>query len=305
MSCSICKHPQRRAIDQALMAGSATLAALGQQYQLSTSSLHRHKAHLQAKISRAKQKLQDNLTQGCLFWLGQALEMIMQTAQAAQAEGNHKVGLQALAQGTRLVTIILKHDLPLDDRLVYDTLTSPQWADQTGLFPHDPQILAAGRQALLGQFSSDCPETPPPASSSAPGGEGDLDLLRTFCASPLNPQIKIAHPKSQAEKRLFKSGKLAGKIPPASNNNQKNQEDILLQKIAEIDFASLPKSIVGTINSKLGSLFQQWDHEEKIPSDIPLSEYIYEKALKAGCQEKISTPPTSPGNGTGAAKAAS
>ena len=117
MSCSICKHPERRAIDQALMAGSVTLAALSQHYQLSTSSLHRHKAHLHSKINRAKEQLQDNLLQGCLFWLGQALEMIMETATAAQAEGNYKIVLRAMAQGTRLVTIILKHDLPLDDRL--------------------------------------------------------------------------------------------------------------------------------------------------------------------------------------------
>ena len=63
MSCTICQHPQRQEIDRALVAGSATLAALSQQYQLSTSALHRHKAHLQAKVGRAKAQLQDNLLQ--------------------------------------------------------------------------------------------------------------------------------------------------------------------------------------------------------------------------------------------------
>ena len=130
MSCTICNHPQRQKIDQALIAGSATLAALSQEYGLSTSALHRHKAHLQAKVSRAQDQLQDNLRQGCLFWLSQALEMTMQTAQAAQAEGNVKIVLQAVSQGTRLIKIILKQDLHLDDRLVYEILTSPQWASQ-------------------------------------------------------------------------------------------------------------------------------------------------------------------------------
>ena len=154
MSCTICQHPKRQDIDQALIAGSATLAALSQEYGLSTSALHRHKAHLQAKVNRAKDQLQDNLRQGCLFWLSQALEMAMQTAQAAQAEGNGKLVLQALRQGTRLITIILKQDLHLDDRVVYEILASPQWATQASLLPHDPKIMATeppvpGRDPLL------------------------------------------------------------------------------------------------------------------------------------------------------------
>ena len=118
MPCTICQHPQRQEIDQALIAGSSTLAALGQEYGLSTSALHRHKAHLQAKVNRAQDQLQDNLRQGCIFWLSQALEMTMQTAKAAQAEGNGKIVLQAVSQVTRLIKIILKQDLHLDDRVI-------------------------------------------------------------------------------------------------------------------------------------------------------------------------------------------
>ena len=119
MSCTICQHPKRPAIDQALITGSATLAALSQEDGLSTSALHRHKAHLQAKVNRAENQLQDHLRLGCLFQLSQSLEMVMATAAAAQAEGNLKLVLQALRQGARLVTIILKQDLHLDDRVVY------------------------------------------------------------------------------------------------------------------------------------------------------------------------------------------
>ena len=64
MPCTICQHPKRQAIDQALITGSATLAALSQEYGLSTSALHRHKAHLQAKVNRAKDQLQDQSAPG-------------------------------------------------------------------------------------------------------------------------------------------------------------------------------------------------------------------------------------------------
>ncbi len=173
MSCTICQHPKHREIDQALIAGSATLAALGQQYNLSTSALHRHQAHLQAKVTQAKDRLQDNLRQGCLFWLSRALEMSMQTAQTAQADGNSKVVLQAIRQGTRLIGIILKQDFQLDHRVVYEILASPQWTAQDSLLPHDPQVLVASRQSLAGALSTPCPDTaaaPPPPTENRETG---------------------------------------------------------------------------------------------------------------------------------------
>ena len=166
MSCTICQHPQRQEIDQALNRRVRHPGCPRPGYSLSTSALHRHKAHLQAKVSRAQGQLQDNLRQGCLFWLSQALEMTMQTAQAAQAEGNGKLVLQALAQGTRLVTIILKQEFQLDDRVVYEILASPQWATQASLLPHDPDIMSMSRQSLSGALSSPCPDDPPPSPSS-------------------------------------------------------------------------------------------------------------------------------------------
>ncbi len=154
MPCTICQHPKRQTIDQALINGSATLAALSQEYGLSTSALHRHKAHLQAKVNRAQAQLQDHLRLGCLFQLSQALEMVMATAAAARVEGNLKMVLQAIQQGTRLITIILKQDLPLNHRVVYEILASPQWSTQASLLPHDPNILSPeppvpGRTPLL------------------------------------------------------------------------------------------------------------------------------------------------------------
>ena len=173
MSCTICQHPKRQEIDQALIAGSSTLAALSQEYGLSTSALHRHKAHLQANVNRAQDQLQDNLRQGCIFWLSQALEMAMATAKAAQTEGNVKVVLQALGHGTRIITLILKQDFQLDPKVVFGIMASDQWAAQTGLLPHDPNIMALSRQSLAGTLSSPCPETAAPVRISRfPGGPG-------------------------------------------------------------------------------------------------------------------------------------
>jgi hypothetical protein len=236
MSCSICQHPKRPDIDQTLIAGSVTLAALSQEYGLSTSALHRHKAHLEAKVSRGQAQLQDNLRQGYIFQLSQFLEMAMQTAQAAQAEGNFKLVLQAIGHGTRLIKIILKQDFPLDSRLVYEILASPQWANQASLLPNDPQILAAGRQALAGTFSSPCPET-----EAAPDSPNPLEDLESFTETLLNlaqqvAPLTTASQNLETENHLFrkreKSGKLPGKTSLRKDNNVLNQNDNLINEIA-------------------------------------------------------------------------
>jgi transposase-like protein len=246
MPCTVCHHPQRQAIDQALLNRGATLEALAKQYNLSTSALHRHKAHLQAKVSRAKDRLQDNLRQGCLFWLSQALEMTRQAAKAAQAEGNLKLVLQAIQQGTRLLTIMLKQDIHLDDRLVYQILASPQWTAQDSLLPDDPNIMAMSRQSLAGALSSHCPETA--AANPAAVSQEDLDLLQQllpaltlpeksgpgFLSVNSSPALKHQNQKVQTGIRHFnhreKSEKLPGKTPFDGKNIKEKQEDSLREK---------------------------------------------------------------------------
>jgi hypothetical protein len=289
MSCTICNHPDRQAIDQALAAGSATLVALGQQYGLSTSALHRHKAHLKAKVSRAQDQLQENLRQGCIFWLSQALAMAMQTAKTAQAEGNSKIVLKALAQGTRLVTIILKQDLHLDDRLIYEILANPQWTSRDSLLPDDPGLMALGRQSLAETLSSPCPETPAEAPSSAsPEERALMQQFLQVLASDLAPQTSTEIRKLETEKQISKrekSGKLSGKTPFRKVTNEENQEDKYYEKIAGMmDLVSLagPASL-HTRNSKLETLLA---NSNPIPGDKPLSEYIYEQSLRANLDAK-------------------
>ncbi len=240
MPCTICNHPKRHEIDQALIAGSSTLAALGQEYGLSTSALHRHKAHLQAKVSRAKDQLQDNLRQGCIFWLSQALEMTMQTAKAAQAEGNGKIVLQAVSQGTRLIKIILKQDLHLDDRVIYAILASPGWSTQAALLPDDPRIMAMGRQSLAETLSSPCPETtaasPSPVSQERPGS-----------APSHVPKPGLCQPRPPPN--LGRCGKKAGnyreKPPLMARKTKQNHKDKSLPKISPKDAKTVVEELAG------------------------------------------------------------
>lgn len=57
--CSVCTHPERSAIDKALVAGTA-LRNIAERYGTSATTLHRHKAeHLPATLARAKQRSEE------------------------------------------------------------------------------------------------------------------------------------------------------------------------------------------------------------------------------------------------------
>lgn len=291
MSCPICQHPQRRAIDQALIAGSTTLAALSQEHGLSPAALRHHQAHLQANVNRAQAQLQENLRQGCLFYLTQALDMAMQTAVAAQAESNHKLVLQALQQGTRLISIILKQDITLDQEAVLQILTAPGAADQTSLLPGDAGMLAARRRDLAGALFAPCPDTAPAPPAPDPPEARDILTQNLQCRAQQAAQPQTASRKLKTGHHLPKTKGKGGKLPGGNHcrqdNNQAYNDVRLYEAILGLD--PLPPSRLaqlGTPNSKLETSFDTWGGLDKIPADKPLSEYIYEQSLKNNQGEK-------------------
>jgi hypothetical protein len=287
MSCSVCNHPKRQEIDQALLDG-ATLAAVGKQFQLSTSALDRHKAHLRARVLRDKNRLHHNLQQYAAFWLSRALDMVGRIARAAEAEGNYKVSLQACRQGMDLLKLINKQDCQFDDAMACAILSSTKWASQSSLLPDDPEIMAMVRQSLTGSFVAPCPDTAPP-----PPGEsvGDLQQLENMLSSLISAEKNAAGAppvipspvggKRQTANGLFKwekSGKLPGKTLAKPVNPKNNQEDALWQKISGISRRCLAGPPVPAPDGKLAALLGQCGN---IPGDIPLAEYLCEQSFKA------------------------
>ena len=240
MNCSVCNHPERPAIDRDLVSG-ATLAAVSKKYNLSTSAVDRHKAHLRAKVHRAKTRLQHNLQQYGAFWLSRALDMVERIAQAAEAEGNFKVVLQAVRQGTSLLNIINKQDCQFDDRMVYAILTSSQWAAQSSLLPDDPDIMAMCRESLAGTFAAPCSESSASPLASTPIEELDPDLVQALLPPLDRPTLATENRKPKTENRPFKqweksgksAGKSAGKSVGKKNKNKEYQKDRKNEKISQ------------------------------------------------------------------------
>ncbi len=267
MTCTVCNHEQRHDIDRALLAGSATLADLSQKYSLSKSALHRHKQHLVAKMCRAEKRVQDNLRLGYLFKLITFLGFAMSTAQNASAAGDSRLTLQAIREGTRIITLMTKMDLQFDELTVLSLLASPQWSQEDGLLPTDPQIIADIRQAYADDLFSPCPEPEPPADLAEDGCTEHLEETSTSVPATPPSEIKpqpaglnqnllekffssldrspATQPKT--ENRLCQkwetSGKLAGKTPSFEENTVDYQKDINFRKLPEKILPHGPKEL--------------------------------------------------------------
>jgi hypothetical protein len=159
--CTICHHPQRQAIDQALLAENATLAALSQQYGPSLSSLFRHKKHLEEKMVRTRQRLKDSQAQGCLFKLNAFLDHVQRAVRTAEADGNVDQVLKGSQVGSRIIHQISQMEVPLELDTVYRLISSPQWTSQDSLLPTDPGIITGIHQALADHAFFPCPEPEP------------------------------------------------------------------------------------------------------------------------------------------------
>ena len=158
MSCTVCNHPERQAIDEALLARTATLAQLSQQHHLSTSALHRHKQHLQKKMPQVSSRFQDLLSEGCLVILNSFLELIIRTARTADAEGNSRLVLQAVRQGTAILKFMHKLDFP--SLRTPSTVCSPppNGPTRTACCPPTQNFYSAPARPWPTVSSASCPE---------------------------------------------------------------------------------------------------------------------------------------------------
>jgi hypothetical protein len=247
MLCTICNHPERQAIDLALLDRTATLTQLSQQYQLSKSALHRHKQHLLKKMSQAQNLFHDLLRESYLFMLNKFLGLVWGIAQEADAAGNSRQQLQAVRQGTAIMKFMAKLDGSLSDETVHRLLVTPQWAAAGSLLPTDPRFLADCHQALADSLFSPCPEEP---SSPAPE---DLDLMQQYLQAlnpDATPQPAAGNRKPETANCLVKREKNGKKVGKTSSVKDKYEENQSTTKNAK-NIATSPGSFLETRNPKL------------------------------------------------------
>ena len=148
--CTVCVHPDREAIDRALLAGEA-LRNIVERCSISLGALHRHKEHLPADLVRSK-KAAEVAHADSLIGKVQALEAdAKRIAKAAEAANDLRTALIGVRELTRIVELLAKLRGELDERaqinvLQLDPLTAAQMREDLAArlartIPADPASL--------------------------------------------------------------------------------------------------------------------------------------------------------------------
>ena len=152
--CTVCEHPQREAIDRALVSDSSNLS-LSSLFGVSESAVRRHKAnHLPAKLvmARAAEEVvqADALLSQVQDLQGRALAILGK----AETAGDLRTALGAIREARGNLELLAKLLGELDERPVVNLTVSPEWLELrtvivAALEPH-PAALRAVLGALEG-----------------------------------------------------------------------------------------------------------------------------------------------------------
>jgi len=127
-ACSVCGHPERSAIDAALVAGTP-YRSIAKQFALSEAAMQRHKAHIPAAIAKSQEAREE----------AQALDVVKQLAaingvmwailEDARATRDPETMMKASDRILRQLELQAKLLGDLDDRPQINVLVSPKWIE--------------------------------------------------------------------------------------------------------------------------------------------------------------------------------
>jgi hypothetical protein len=128
-SCTVCEHPERKAIDRALVAGASN-RSVASLYNVSEASVRRHKAnHLPAKLVLAEQAAEVAEADGLLDQVGDLQRRALAILDSAEQSGELRTALGAIREARGNLELLAKLLGELDERPVVNLNVSPEWME--------------------------------------------------------------------------------------------------------------------------------------------------------------------------------
>ncbi len=152
--CAVCTHPDKEAIDEALV-GDAALSALAAIYRVSDDSLSRHKAkHLPAKLVMAQAAEEVAQADDLLSQVQDLQSRTLAILEAAEGTEQHRTALSAIREARSNLELLAKLLGELDERPVVNLNVSPEWLELRAVIvgalePH-PEARGAVVRAIEG-----------------------------------------------------------------------------------------------------------------------------------------------------------
>jgi hypothetical protein len=124
----VCTHPERAAIDKALVAGEATRKIVARYGTFSHTSLQRHQAHhLPATMLKAKETEDIGHAIDVVKQLKAINGVALEIMSAARHRGDGDTALKAIDRVQRQIELQAKLLGELDDRPHVDNVLTPEW----------------------------------------------------------------------------------------------------------------------------------------------------------------------------------
>jgi len=153
--CSVCTHPDRAAIDAALVAGGS-LRDIAGRHGVSKSAVDRHRdQHLPARLVKAREAEDVGQADTLLGQLQQLQTDARRIGRKAEDGGDLRTALAGIRELVRIVEITAKMVGELDERPVVNLVTAPEWVvarsvllDALRPYPEARQAVASSLLAL-------------------------------------------------------------------------------------------------------------------------------------------------------------
>lgn len=154
-TCTICAHPERQAIDEALVDG-ASMRELAAKYRVSPDAIARHNAaHLPAKLARAAQAKEVAAADSLLVQVQTLQRRTLGILGKAERAADLRAAVGAIREARGNLELLAKLTGELDERPQVNILLLPQWqAIEQALVeviePHQVEAFRAKVAALPG-----------------------------------------------------------------------------------------------------------------------------------------------------------
>jgi hypothetical protein len=147
--CTVCDHPERHGIDEALVSG-APYRSVAKRFELSASAMYRHKTeHLPAHLLKAREVEEAANADDLLDQVRNLQTHALDILERAEKAGDLRTALAAISQARGNLELLGKLAGELDERPVTNVLISPEWLELRAVIVGALETHPGAREAVL------------------------------------------------------------------------------------------------------------------------------------------------------------
>jgi hypothetical protein len=147
--CTVCDHPERHSIDEALVTG-APYRSVAKRFERSESAVYRHKTeHLPAHLLKAKEVEEAARADDLLDQVRNLQAHALDILERAEKAGDLRTALAAISQARGNLELLGKLAGEIDERPVVNLNVSPEWLELRGVIVGALEPYSEARGAVL------------------------------------------------------------------------------------------------------------------------------------------------------------